>query len=83
MLVMKVQELIATLGGYDPEELLMATWWSQEDVESLVLDEDVETDKAKEIWEDIVWDLDKRISDYAISSVNDELDTMVYERLEG
>ena len=82
MLVVTAQELIATLSGYDPEELLMVTWWSQEDVEMLVLDEDVETDKAKEIWEDIVWDLDKRTSDHAISSVNDELDTMVYERLE-
>lgn len=82
MLVVTVQELIATLSGYDPEELLMVTWWSREDVEMLVLDEDVETDKAKDIWEDIVWELDKRTSDHAISSVNDELDTMVYERLE-
>lgn len=82
MLVVTVQELIATLSGYDPEELLMVTWWSQEDVEMLVVDEDVETDKAKDIWEDIVWDLDNRTSDHVISSVNDELDTMVYERLE-
>ena len=82
MLVVPVKELLATLSGYNPDELVMVTWWSQEDVEMLVLDEDVETDKAKEIWEDIVWELDKRTSDHAISSVNDELDTMVYERLE-
>lgn len=82
MLVITVQDLIATLSGYKPEELLMVTWWSQEDVEILVADEDVESDKAEEIWNDIVWDLDKRTSDHAISSVNDELDTMVYERLE-
>lgn len=82
MLVVTVKELLATLSGYNPDELVMVTWWSQEDVEMLVLDEFECADKAKEIWEDIVWELDKRTSDHAISSVNDELDTMVYERLD-
>ena len=83
MLVITAKELIETLKNYNPEETLLVTWWSTEDVEMLVADEDVETDKAKEIWNDIVWDLDEKTSDHAISYVNDELDTLVYARLEG
>jgi hypothetical protein len=60
----------------------MVTWWSQEDVEMLVADEDVETEKAQTVWNDIVWDLDNKTSDHVISYVNDELDTMVYKELE-
>jgi hypothetical protein len=83
MLVITAQQLIETLKNYNPEETLLVTWWSTEDVEMLVADEDVETDKAKEIWNDIVWDLDNKTSDHVISYVNDELDTMVYAKLEG
>lgn len=83
MLVITAKELIETLKNYNPEETLLVTWWSTEDVEMLVADEEVETDKAKEIWNDIVWDLDEKTSDHAISYVNDELDTLVYARLEG
>ncbi len=83
MLVITPAQLIETLKNYKEDELLMVTWWSQEDVEMLVADEDVETDKASEIWNDIVWDLDSATSDHAISYVNDELDTLVYKALEG
>ena len=82
MLVITPAQLIETLKNYKQDELLMVTWWSQEDVEMIVNDENIETDKAGEIWNDIVWELDKRTSDQAISSVNDELDSMVYEKLE-
>lgn len=82
MLVITAKELIETLKNYNPDETLLVTWWSTEDVEMLVADEDVETDKAKEIWSDIVWDLDSATSDHAISYVNDELDTLVYKKLE-
>jgi hypothetical protein len=80
MLVITPQELIETLKNYKQDELLMVTWWSQEDVELLIENEE-DIDKAKDIWNDIVWDLDKRTSDQAISSVNEELDTMVYDEL--
>ena len=82
MLIITPAQLIETLKNYKQDELLMVTWWSQEDVEMIVNDENIETDKASEIWNDIVWELDKRTSDHAISSVNDELDSMVYEKLE-
>ncbi len=81
MLVITPAQLIETLKNYKQDELLMVTWWSQEDVETLIENEE-DFDKAQGIWNDIVWDLDKRTSDHAISSVNDELDTMVYEKLE-
>lgn len=83
MLVITPKELIETLKRYQPDELLMVTWWSQEDVEMLMADEGIdEADKAKEVWNDIVWDLDSATSDHAISYVNDELDTLVYKALE-
>lgn len=83
MLVITAQDLIKTLQTYNPEELLMVTWWSTEDVEMLMTDDGIDdADKAKDIWDDIVFDLDTRTSDHAISSVNDELSTMVYEKLE-
>jgi hypothetical protein len=81
MLVITAEKLIETLKNYKADELLMVTWWSQEDVEMLIENEE-DIEKAKDIWNDIVWDLDKRTSDQAISSVNDELDTMVYDKLE-
>jgi hypothetical protein len=82
MLVITAEKLIETLKNYKADELLMVTWWSQEDVEMLVADEDVETEKAQTVWNDIVWDLDNKTSDHVISYVNDELDTMVYKELE-
>lgn len=83
MLIITPKELIETLKNYKADELLMVTWWSQEDVEMLMADEDIEdADKAQEIWGDVVWSLDRRTSDMAISTVNDELATMVYEKLE-
>ena len=82
MLVIKVEELIKTLQQYQPDETLMVTWWSAEDVEMLMPDNEIETGKANEIWENIVDDLDNNTSDHVISYVNDELDTMVYAELE-
>jgi hypothetical protein len=82
MQVQTPKQIIEILSKYQPDELLMVTWWSQEDVEMLVADEDVETEKAKEVWNDIVYDLDHRTSDHVISHVNDEMDSMVYEKLE-
>ena len=82
MLIITPKELIETLKRYQPDEPLMITWWSAEDVEMLVADDDVETEKAKEVWADIVYDLDHRVSDHVISHVNDEMDSMVYENLE-
>ena len=83
MLVITPAQLIETLKNYKQDELLMVTWWSAEDVEMIIADEGIETDKAQEIWNDIVWSLDRRTSDMTISTVNDELDSMVYEKLEG
>jgi hypothetical protein len=82
MLVITAEKLIETLKNYKADELIMVTWWSQEDVEMLVADEDVETEKAQTVWNEIVWDLDNKTSDHVISYVNDELDTMVYKELE-
>jgi hypothetical protein len=82
MLVITAEKLIETLKNYKADELIMVTWWSQEDVEMLVADEDIETEKAQTVWNDIVWDLDNKTSDHVISYVNDELDTMVYKELE-
>jgi hypothetical protein len=84
MLIITPKELIETLKMYKEDEQLLVTWWSTEDVEMLMADsgaEDVE--KAQEIWDDIVFDVDSQASDYAISSVNDTLATLVYEKLEG
>lgn len=82
MLIITPKELIETLKRYQPDEQLLVTWWSAEDVEYLLADEDVETDKAQEIWDDIVFDLDSATSDNAISLVNDELSSMFYEKME-
>ena len=83
MLIITPKELIETLKRYNPDEQLLVTWWSAEDVEMLMNDDAIDdADKAKEIWDDIVFDLDNNTSDHAISSVNDELATMVYEKLE-
>jgi hypothetical protein len=81
MLVITAEKLIETLKNYKADELLLVTWWSQEDVEMLIENED-DIEKAETIWNDIVWDLDNNTSDHAISYVNDELDTMVYKKLE-
>ena len=82
MLIITPKELIETLKRYQPDEQLLITWWSAEDVEYLLSDEMVETDKAQEIWDDIVFDLDSATSDQAISLVNDELSSMFYEKME-
>ena len=82
MLIITPKELIKTLEGYKEDEPLLITWWSVEDVEMIVNDADVETDKAKEIWDDIIDDLDNSTSDYVISHVNAELDAMVFDKLE-
>ena len=38
--------------------------------------------KAEDIWDEVIDTLDKNTSDFAISSVNDELSSLVYEKLE-
>jgi hypothetical protein len=83
MLIITPKELIKTLQNYKEDEPLLVTWWSTEDVEMLIDDADIETDKAKEIWSDIIDELDNKTSDHVISYVNDEMDTMVYEKMEG
>lgn len=83
MLIITPEKLIETLKHYQPDETLLVTWWSAEDVGYILSDVDVETDTtASEIWEDIVDDLDNNTSDYVISHVNAELDARVYEKLE-
>lgn len=82
MLIITPKELIKTLERYKEDEPLLVTWWSAEDVEMIVNDSDVETDKAQEIWDDIIDDLDNSTSDYVISHVNAELDAMVFDKLE-
>jgi hypothetical protein len=82
MLIITPKELIKTLQNYKEDEPLLVTWWSTEDVEMLIDDADIETDKAKEIWSDIIDELDNKTSDHVISYVNDEMDTMVYEKME-
>jgi hypothetical protein len=82
MLVITPKELIDTLSRYNPDELLLVTWWSTEDVEMLVADNDIEIERAKKIWADIVFDLDNKTSDHVISYVNDEMDSMVYKEME-
>ena len=82
MLIITPKELIETLKRYQPDEQLLITWWSQEDVEYLIDDADVETDTATDIWDDIVFDLDNATSDHAISLVNDELSALVYKKLD-
>lgn len=82
MLVITAQELIKTLQKYQPDETLMVTWWSVEDVEMILPEKHVGTDKGKEIWEEIVDDLDNNTSDHVISYVNDELDIMVNSKTE-
>jgi hypothetical protein len=83
MLIITPKELIETLKQYNPDEALLITWWSAEDVEMLMNDDGIdEADKAKEIWDEVIDTLDKNTSDFAISSVNDELSSLVYEKLE-
>ena len=82
MLIITPKELIKTLQNYKEDAPLLVTWWSTEDVEMLIDDADIETDKAKEIWSDIIDELDNKTSDHVISYVNDEMDTMVYEKME-
>jgi hypothetical protein len=76
------KQLIETLSNeYHSDEPLMITWWSVEDVEMSIADEDMGTDKAKEVWGEIVYDLDNRTSDHVITYVNEELDSLIEERL--
>jgi hypothetical protein len=83
MLIITPEKLIETLKHYQPDETLLVTWWSAEDVGYILSDADVETDTtASDIWEAIVDDLDNNTSDYVISQVNSELDARVYEQLE-
>lgn len=83
MLIITPEKLIETLKHYQPDETLLVTWWSAEDVGYILSDADVETDTtASDIWEAIVDDLDNSTSDYVISQVNSELDARVYEQLE-
>ena len=83
MLIITPEKLIETLKHYQPDETLLVTWWSAEDVGYILSDADVETDTtASDIWEAIVDDLDNSTSDYVISQVNSELDARVYEKLE-
>ena len=81
MLIQRVEEIIQALQHYDPKEVIVATWWSVEDVEMLIEDFD-RVPEAEGIWNDIVWTLDKRTSDMVISDVNDELYNLVEERLQ-
>lgn len=82
MLIITPKELIETLKRYQPDEQLLVTWWSTEDVEYLLTDESADTDKAQEIWDEVIDTLDKNTSDFAISYVNDELSSLVHEKLE-
>jgi hypothetical protein len=83
MLIITPKELIETLKKYNPDEQLLVTWWSQEDVEWLMADQEIEdAEKAKEIWESVNAELDSNTSDYAISHINDELATLVFAELE-
>lgn len=83
MLIITPKALIETLKNYDPDEELLVTWWSVEDVEMLMADEGIEdAEKAKDIWSEINSSLDRTTSDFAISHVNDQLATLLYEALE-
>jgi hypothetical protein len=82
MLIITPKELIETLKHYKEDEPLLITWWSAEDVEMIATDEVIETDRAKEVWDAVIDDLDNNTSDYVISHVNDELDSLVYKRLQ-
>lgn len=83
MLIITPKELIETLKRYNPDEQLLVTWWSAEDVEMLMNDDGIEdAQKAEDIWDEVIDTLDKNTSDFAISSVNDELSSLVYEKLE-
>lgn len=83
MLIITPKELIETLKRYKEDEQLLVTWWSVEDVEMLMSDSGVEDmEQAQEIWDDVIFDVDSQASDHAISSVNDTLATLVYEKLE-
>ena len=83
MLIITPKELIETLKKYNPDEQLLVTWWSQEDVEWLMADQEIEdAEKAKEIWESVNAELDSNTIDYAISHINDELATLVFAELE-
>jgi hypothetical protein len=82
MLITTPAQIMETLKHYDPNEQLMITWWSAEDVELLIEDES-QIEQAKEIWDDVVWTLDKHTSDMVISDVNDELYRLVEDRING
>jgi hypothetical protein len=82
MLIITPKELIETFKHYKEDEPLLITWWSAEDVEMLIDDADIEKDKAREIWDSVIDDLDNNTSDHVISYVNDEMDTLVYKKME-
>ena len=83
MLIITPKELIETLKRYNPDEQLLVTWWSTEDVEMLMTDDGIDdAEKAGDIWDEVIDTLDKNTSDFAISYVNDELSSLVYEKLE-
>ena len=81
MLIITPKALIETLSNYSPDEPLLITWWSSEDVEYLLSDYGIENSDAGEVWANVVDDLDSNTSDHVISHVNDELDALVYKEL--
>mgnify|MGYP007091126957 CR=1 FL=1 len=60
---------------------LIFTWWSSEDVHYLLSDYGSDDADAGEVWREVVDDLDNNTSDYVISQVNNELDSLVYKVL--
>lgn len=81
MLIITPKELIETLSHYNPDEPLLVTWWSSEDVDYLLTDYGADDGDAGTLWAEVVDDLDNNTSDHVISRVNEELDSLVYKVL--
>jgi hypothetical protein len=76
---MTIQQLITVLqqmletGGFEPEDELVVTWWSHEDVALLSdEDQDMSAEKARDIWAEVVTRFDHNI-DSVIERGNDIL----------
>jgi hypothetical protein len=84
VLINTAKEIIEILSKYQPDEQLLITWWSQEDVEMTMSDSDVEPSepyKPELVWGEIITELDDCTSDIVITLVNQTMDELVAEQI--
>lgn len=66
-----VKYLIETLKNYDPNEVVVATWYTKQDVADVIDDEGWDV-TPEDVWRDVSSKVDVAL-DYAESDINSEI----------